>query len=108
MDIAWQHLAQLVNQLHNLEKKLARLKEGQRLERDVQRMRRELEKAGILYHAPLGEAYSETRTDCEATIVGDGSSNLHITEVIKPMIAVREGEFQHIKQRAVVLVESKA
>lgn len=104
MDIAWDHLAQLVNQLYNLEKKAARLEE-KALSRDVQRMKRQFEQAGILYHAPLGEPYKETRTDCEATIVSEGAGDLRITEVIKPIIAVREGDFQQIKQRAVVLVE---
>lgn len=107
MDIAWNHLAQLVNQLYNLEKKVERMEESKSLSRDIQRMKRQFEQAGILYHVPLGEPYQETRTDCEATIVSEGKGDLRITEVIKPIIAVREGTFQHIKQRAVVLVEGR-
>jgi hypothetical protein len=108
-----------MNQIFEIEKKSANLKEENSIQRNLNRMKGILEEEffkgsstiGLTYHNPLGESYSDTRTDCEATISGTGVENLEIIEVIKPIIfyAYQENEkvMKVIVQPAVVIVQSK-
>jgi hypothetical protein len=108
-----------MNQIFEIEKKAANLKEENSFQRNLNKMKGILEEEffkgsstiGLTYHNPLGERYSDTRTDCEATISGTGVENLEIIEVIKPIIfyAYQENEkvIKVIVQPAVVIVQSK-
>jgi hypothetical protein len=108
-----------MNQIFEIEKKAANLKEENSIQRNLNKMKGILEEEffkgsstiGLTYHNPLGESYSDTRTDCEATIAGRGVENLEIIEVIKPIIfyAYQENEkvIKVIVQPAVVIVQSK-
>lgn len=108
-----------MNQIFEIEKKSANLKEENSIQRNLNKMKGILEEEffkgsstiGLTYHNPLGESYSETRTDCKATISGTGFENLEIIEVIKPIIfyAYQENEkvIKIIVQPAVVIVQSK-
>ena len=108
-----------MNQIFEIEKKAANLKEENSIQRNLNKMKGILEEEffkgsstiGLTYHNPLGESYSDTRTDCEATISGIGVENLEIIEVIKPIIfyAYHENEkvIKVIVQPAVVIVQSK-
>lgn len=108
-----------MNQIFEIEKKSANLKEENSIQRNLNKMKGILEEEffkgtatiGLTYHNPLGEIYSDTRTDCEATIAGTSVENLEIIEVIKPIIfiAYQEGEkiLKVIVQPAVVIVQSK-
>jgi hypothetical protein len=108
-----------MNQIFEIEKKSANLKEENSIQRNLNKMKGILEEEffkgsstiGLTYHNPLGESYSDTRTDCEATIAGTGVENLEIIEVIKPIIfyAYQENEkvIKVIVQPAVVIVQSK-
>lgn len=106
----------LVNQIFEIEKKATSIKEDNSIQRNVNRINGLLEEGffkdvGLTYHNPLGENYTDTRTDCEATISGTGVENLEIIEVIKPIIfySYKENEntFKIIAQPAVVIVQSK-
>ena len=108
-----------MNQIFEIEKKSANLKEENSIQRNLNKMKGILEEEffkgtstiGLTYHNPLGESYSDTRTDCEATIAGTSVENLEIIEVIKPIIfyAYQENEkvIKVIVQAAVVIVQSK-
>jgi hypothetical protein len=108
-----------MNQIFEIEKKSSNLKEENSIQRNLNKMKGILEEdffkgsstIGLTYHNPLGESYSDTRTDCEATISGTGVENLEIIEVIKPIIfyAYQENEkvMKVIVQPAVVIVQSK-
>lgn len=108
-----------MNQIFEIEKKSANLKEENSIQRNLNKMKGILEEEffkgsstiGLTYHNPIGESYSDTRTDCEATIAGTGVENLEIIEVIKPIIfyAYQENEkvIKVIVQPAVVIVQSK-
>lgn len=108
-----------MNQIFEIEKKSANLKEENSIQRNLNKMKGILEEEffkgsstiGLTYHNPLGESYSDTRTDCEATISGTGVENLEIIEVIKPIIfyAYQENEkvIKVIVQPAVVIAQSK-
>jgi len=92
----------MANLVFELEKKTAQaLAPG--VQRTVSRMQQVLEEAGLLILNPLGEAFTETRTDVEATLVGALHDKLTITEVLKPIVYMsREGK-NTLVQRGVVL-----
>lgn len=108
-----------MNQIFEIEKKSSNLKEGNSIQRNINKIKGILEdeffkgsaQIGLSYHNPIGESYSDTRTDCEATIAGLGVENLEIIEVIKPIIfyAYQENEkvIKVIIQPAVVIVQTK-
>ncbi|MFL5729320.1 MAG: hypothetical protein ACJ75J_07515 [Cytophagaceae bacterium] len=98
---------QILNQIFEIEKKIAENEALQKIERNIRRIKNCLEESGIIYHDPLGEDYNETRTDCEASIVGTSSENLKIVEVIKPIIRKKEGQQTSIIQKAIVIVETR-
>ena len=106
----------LVNQIFEIEKKATNIKEDNSIQRNINKINGLLEEGffidvGLTYHNPIGESYSDTRTDCEATIAGAEVENLEIIEVIKPIIfySYKENEntFKIIAQPAVVIVQSK-
>lgn len=108
-----------MNQIFEVEKKASNLKEENSIQRNINKMRGMMEEEffkgssiiGFTYHSPLGESYSDTRTDCEATISGTSVENLEVVEVVKPIIycSYQEGEkiLKTIVQPAVVVVQSK-
>jgi hypothetical protein len=97
---------QIINQIFDMEKKLDKLENGRTLERNIRRIKSQLAEMDLEYLNPIGERYNETRTDVTATISGNSSRNLVITEVIKPIIVQRVGNVQQIVQVGVVIVES--
>ena len=108
-----------MNQIFEIEKKSANLQEENSIQRNLNKMKGILEEEffkgsstiGLTYYNPMGESYSDTRTDCEATIAGIGVENLEIIEVIKPIIfyAYQENEkvIKVIVQPGVVIVQSR-
>jgi hypothetical protein len=108
-----------INQIFEIEKKANSLNEENSIQRNINKMKGIMEDEffkgtstiGLSYHNPIGESYTETRTDCEATISGTSVENLHIIEVIKPIIfySYQENEkvLKVIVQPAVVIVQSK-
>jgi hypothetical protein len=59
---------------------------------------------GLSFEDITGQPYDETRTDCEASIIGQPSGLLMVAEVVKPLIRQRTGRSSRILQAAVVLV----
>ena len=103
----------LLNQIFEIEKKLVRIQESNSISRNVNKLKELFETelypqgSGLTYHNPLGETYSETRTDCDASIAGESTENLVIVEVIKPIIRIKQGGLNQIVQKAVVVVQSQ-
>ena len=79
-------LIDIVNQVFELEKKFIRDGVQESYDRNIKRLQKSLEQLGVKYHNPIGEHFSETRTDVEATVLRDSSINLKISEVIKPIV----------------------
>lgn len=108
-----------INQIFEIEKKATNLKVENSIYRNLNKIKGILEdeffkdncSIGFTYHNPIGESYSDQRTDCEATIAGAEVENLEIIEVIKPIIYYAYQEDEKIKkvivQPAVVIVQSK-
>lgn len=108
----------ILNQIFEIEKKVSKLQESNSISRNTNRLKEILElEMGAFYSSditpsfvienPLGEPYSEKRTDCEASIAGEGTENLVIVEVIRPIIRYKVKGQNLIIQRAVVIVESQ-
>ncbi|MBL6445138.1 hypothetical protein JMN32_02385 [Fulvivirga sp. 29W222] len=99
----------IVNQIFEMEQKLASKGDSSGVTRNVNRMKHYLEEYGYTFYDPLHEDYNDMRTDCEASIVGDfEEGNMYISKVIKPIIFKEGGETPVIIQKAVVIVEKKA
>ena len=110
----------LINQVFDIEKKSFQIKEEHSIHRNINKLRDLIENelfkgtagtVGLSYHSPIGETYSDTRTDCEASIAGTSADNLEIVEVIKPIIFYSfledEKVIKAIVQKAVVVAKSK-
>jgi len=107
----------ILNQVFEIEKKLSALQEPNSIQRNVNKLKEIMEQGlglqggddtpGFVYHNPIGEDYNITRTDCEASIAGDSTENLQITEVIKPIIRLQGAGASFIVQKAVVVVKAK-
>lgn len=109
----------LINQVFEIEKKTAQLKEDNSLQRNINKLKDLIENelfksndgAGLTYYNPLGEKYSQSRTDCEASIAGTETGNLEIVEVIKPIIFYNyiddNKAMKTIAQKAVIVAEAR-
>lgn len=96
----------VLNQIFEIEKKMNKLNVDD-IDRNLQRMKNIFDNMGLSFHDPLNEPYNEMRTDCEASISGDSTENLVITEVIKPIIHFQDQGRLSIIQKAVVIAETK-
>lgn len=104
----------MLNQIFEVEKKINLIQEPNSVHRNLNRLKEIFEHefpnpmgsaVGLVYHNPIGEDYSETRTDCEASIAGTGTENLKIKEVIKPIIYSQEGGIKRLVQKGIIVVE---
>lgn len=64
------------------------------------------EEEGFIIQDPTGEVYTETRTDCEASISGRVGSKMKITRTIKPIIYQRRDGSVQLLQKGVVIAEN--
>ncbi|MCQ4035064.1 hypothetical protein [Kaistella montana] len=114
-----QEYIDLINQLFEIEKKVLNLNADSSILRNVNKLKGIIEEdlfknsaniTGLSFHNPIDEPYNETRTDCEATIIGDSVENLFIIEVIKPIIYCdyidNDRPVKSIVQKAIVIAES--
>jgi hypothetical protein len=100
-----QNSLQIINQVFEIQNKLNDLKEAPSFERNMNRLFAIFEDEGFVVKNPINELYQESRTDCEASIVGNTSSKMKITKVLKPIIYQKNGEQIQLVQKAIVIVE---
>lgn len=100
------HHLLIINQLFELDKKITRLADGSTLQRPVARIWDQFTEMGYTVANPLGEAYIDTRTDCEASIAGENIANLRIQTVLKPVVYWQSETGRQLVQKAVVVVQS--
>ena len=97
----------IINQLFELQAKITEAGLLNSFNRNMNRLFNHFEEEGFIIQDPTGEAYSETRTDYEASISGHIGSKMKITRTIKPIIYQRsEGNIQ-LLQKGVVIAENK-
>jgi hypothetical protein len=106
--MAHQLWIRMANLVFELEKKLSVHEPSTAVKRNVERMKAVLEEAGLLLLNPIGELYSETRTDLEASITESAQSPLIILDVIKPILYTNQDQGHSLLQKGVVIVGNKA
>jgi phosphoglycerate-specific signal transduction histidine kinase len=99
-------ILRLINQLFEAEKKAARNDAMQPLQKHLERMHAAIEEMGYRIHDPLGEEYTELRTDCRGNVAGDASRSLHITEVLKPAVYEETAGERRLIQKALVIADN--
>jgi len=99
------NIIQIINQLSEIKQKIAVENLEKKFERSFNRIFSILEDEGFIFQYPLGDKYNETRADCEASIVGETSEKMVITQVLKPLIYKRNNNEIRLIQKAVVIVE---
>jgi len=97
----------VLNNLCDIEKKLDNNGDSSNIRRNIDRIKELLEDEGIFYESPLGQKFTETRTDLDATITGQGTENLYVVEVIKPIVRRGDKSFSVVVQKGIVVVQSK-
>lgn len=98
---------QTLNHLYEAERKLAIHGDPGGVMRNIERIKSALADEKLFYEDPMGQPFSETRTDLEASIAGESTEDLHVTEVIKPVIRYGEPEYSKVIQKGIVVVRSK-
>lgn len=97
-------IVNIINQVFEVEKKL-QAQQVSAVQRNLERIKAELSELGYQYHSPLHEKWDETRTDCEANIVGTVRGKMIISDVIKPVVYQTDNSVKKIIQKAIVVVE---
>lgn len=97
----WQKMANLV---FEIDKKVLSKDEQPALQRIYDKMKQLVEENGVFTYNPKGEKYNETRTDVEASISGNSTNNLVITDVIKPILYIEENGKKIMIQKGIVIV----
>ncbi len=97
----------IINQLFEMKAKIKELGAEQQFERNFTRMFSLFEEDGYIIQDPTGEAYTDSRTDCEASISGRVGSKMKITRTIKPVIYQKANEGVQLLQKAVIIAENK-
>lgn len=106
---------ELLDQLFEIERKSKNILNGNSISRNLNKMKDIFENlfsnssgpyAGFTYDDPQGEQYNETRLDLEASIAGNSTENLIVTEVIKPIIRYKNGGSTLIARKGVVVVQT--
>jgi len=97
----------VLNNLYDIEKKIDSHGDNSNIKRNVDRIREIFQDEKIFYENPLGQKFTETRTDLDATITGEGAEDLYVVEVIKPIVRVGNQNYSVVVQKGIVVVQSK-
>lgn len=100
-------LFQTLNQLYDIERKIALHGDAAGIQRNLERIKDAFAGDLLFYEDPMGQSFSETRTDLEASIAGESTENLVVTEVIKPVIRHGDRNYSRVVQKGIVVVRSK-
>lgn len=96
----------ILNHLYEIERKLALHGDAGNARRNLERVKEEFQNTLMLsYEDPMGQPVKDTRTDLEFSISGPSTSNLVVTEVIKPIIRYGNPEFSKVVQKGIVVVQ---
>lgn len=96
-----------LNHLYEIERKLSLHGDSASIGRNVERIKDGFADEHLFYENPMGQPFNETRVDLDASISGEGTENLVVTEVVKPIIRAGTPEFSRVIQKGIVVVKSK-
>jgi hypothetical protein len=99
---------QTLNHLYDAERKLTLHGDPGGVLRNIERIKDAFAEEKLFYENPVGQPFNETRADLEASIAGEGTDNLHVTEVIKPVIRYGDPAYSRVIQKGIVVVRSQA
>jgi hypothetical protein len=106
---------QILNNIYEIEQKLSLHGDLGNAKRNIEQIKETLLTgkifsldAGLFFDDPFGQEFKETRTDLEASISGDSTENLVVTEVIKPIIRYGTLEYSQVVQKGIVVVQANA
>jgi hypothetical protein len=97
---------QILNNLYDMERKLAVHGDLANIQRNIERIKESFQTEKLFYEDPMGQSFSETRTDLEASISGSGTDALVVVEVIKPIIRCGDAAYSRVVQKGIVVVKS--
>lgn len=97
----------VINQLFEMRAKLKEHGIETNFERNFNRLFNLFEEEGYIIQDPTGEDYTESRTDCEASISGRVSSKMKVTRTIKPIIYQKKEDTIQLVQKAIVIAENR-
>ena len=98
---------QIINQLFEMQYKIKDIGEAVNFERNFIRLFSIFHEEGFIIQDPTNETYTESRTDCEASISGKTSSKMRIVKTLKPVIYQKKDNNIQLIQKAVVIAENK-
>ena len=97
----------IINQVFEMQGKATELQVARQFERNFNRLLSIFEEEGYIVQDPTGEAYTDSRTDCEASISGQIGSKMIITRTLKPVIYQKKDNVVQLLQKAVVIAGNK-
>jgi len=100
------YLLVLVNNIFEIQKKIGSSDDILNIGRNLMKISEALEEQGLTFENPLGQKFNQTRTDLEATISGEGTENLVVVDVLKPIIRMGNSNNSVVIQKGIVIVET--
>jgi hypothetical protein len=100
------YLLVLVNNIFEIQKKIGSSDDNLNIGRNLMKIIEVLEEQGLTFENPLGQKFNQTRTDLEATISGEGTENLVVVDVLKPIIRMGNSNNSVVIQKGIVIVET--
>lgn len=103
----------ILNQVFEIDKKLMKIEVQNSMTRNTNRIKELFKEnlpmidGGFYLENPIGEEYDERKIELDASISGEGTENLKVVEVIKPVIRFKQGGINHLIQKGIVIVESQ-
>ncbi len=97
---------QVLNNLCDIERKLATSGDPLNARRNVERIKEAFETQQVFYEDPMGQDFNETRADLEASISGSDAENLRVVEVIKPIVRCGTRSLSRVVQKGIVVVQA--
>ncbi|MET4083442.1 hypothetical protein ABIB40_003413 [Pedobacter sp. UYP30] len=94
----------IINQVFEIEQRLIQENNSEKFSRNFQKISMLLAEDGYKVSNPIGEAFSEARTDIDASLIGT-SSKKKIIRVIKPIIYLQQDGGVSLIQKGIVIAE---
>jgi len=96
----------LINNVFEIQKKIETTDDALNIGRNLVKISEALEEQGLTYENPIGQEFNQTRTDLEATISGEGTENLIVVDVLKPIIRMGNSNNSVVIQKGIVIVQT--
>lgn len=100
------YLLILINNIFEIQKKISLGDDALNISRNLMKISEALEEQGLTFENPLGQKFNQTRADLDATISGEGTENLVVVDVLKPIIRVGNSSNSVVIQKGIVIVET--